>query len=134
MRTILRRFFISRLLCALIALAVVAPAQAAAPQPPAAGGFTLAVLPDTQMYAWKDPSLYTAQTKWIADNVKLHNIQMVLHLGDVTQHNTNDQWRAARSAPACIFQSDTGAGPRRHTPAEGRSGKWIEDHRLYPIP
>lgn len=50
------------------------------------------------MYAWKDPSLYTAQTKWIADNVKAHNIQMVLHLGDVTQHNTNEQWRAARAA------------------------------------
>lgn len=95
---ITRRLFAFQLLLLLALLLAAASANAAAPAPPAKGGFTLAVLPDTQMYAWKDPSLYTAQTKWIADNVKAHNIQMVLHLGDVTQHNTNEQWQAARSA------------------------------------
>jgi Calcineurin-like phosphoesterase len=94
----MRRRFLTPLILLLAALAGVWSAPAAAPAPPARGGFTIAVLPDTQMYAWKDPSLYAAQTKWIAVHVRAHKIEMVLHLGDITQHNTNEQWRAARSA------------------------------------
>ena len=30
--------------------------------------FSLVVLPDTQIYAWKYPEIFQAQTKWIADN------------------------------------------------------------------
>ncbi len=85
----------------LAAFAFVTPLSsgwAEAPVPPAKGGFTLAVLPDTQMYAWKDPSLYRAQTQWVAEHVEAHAIPMVLHLGDVTQHNTDEQWKAARVA------------------------------------
>jgi 3',5'-cyclic AMP phosphodiesterase CpdA len=70
--------------------------------PPFEGGFTLAVLPDTQIYAWKYPEIYTAQTRWIADNVKTYNITYVLHVGDVTQHNTNEQWKIAQDAHALM--------------------------------
>ncbi|MEZ5385579.1 MAG: hypothetical protein R3F13_08690, partial [Prosthecobacter sp.] len=63
-------------------LSVLSAALAEAPAPPAKGGFTVAVLPDTQMYAWKDPSLYRMQTQWVADHVEAHTIPMVLHLGD----------------------------------------------------
>lgn len=87
---------ISRLLLFLALLTGLAFAAPLAPPPK--GGFTIAVLPDTQMYAWKDPDIYSAQTKWIAENVKSHNILLVLHLGDVTQHNTPEQWQAARAA------------------------------------
>ncbi len=80
------------------ALTMLSAAFAEAPAPPAKGGFTVAVLPDTQIYAWKDPSLYRAQTQWVADHVDAHAIPMVLHLGDVTQHNTDEQWKAARAA------------------------------------
>lgn len=120
-----RRALVTRFLLVAVALVIAGPLRAAAPVPPATGGFTLAVLPDTQMYAWKDPSLYVAQTRWIADHVKAHNIQMVLHLGDVTQHNTNEQWQAARSAhdliagavPCAIAPGnhDLGPGGRANT-------------------
>ena len=65
---------------------------------PIEGGFSLAILPDTQIYAWKHPKIYPAQTQWIADNAKARSIAYVLHVGDITQHNTNDQWQVAAKA------------------------------------
>ncbi len=84
---------------ALLVLAGLALAEAPVPVP---GGFTLAVLPDTQIYTWKHPETYPAQTKWIADNAKRYNIPYVLHVGDVTQHNTNHQWQIAAEAHALL--------------------------------
>ena len=84
---------------ALMALAGLALAEAPVPVP---GGFTLAILPDTQIYTWKHPETYLAQTKWIADNAKRYNIPYVLHVGDVTQHNTNHQWQIAAEAHALL--------------------------------
>lgn len=74
------------------------PAAQAAPPPPVEGGFTLAVLPDTQNYTWKRPELYTLQAGWIAASAKRFNIVHVLHVGDVTQNNTHEEWQAARRA------------------------------------
>jgi len=76
-------------------------ARAAAPAP-VPGGFTLVVLPDTQIYTWKHPDTYPAQTKWIADNAKRYNTAYVLHVGDITQHNTNHQWQIAADAHALL--------------------------------
>jgi hypothetical protein len=89
----------SALFFGLLITARLALAEAPAP---VAGGFTLAVLPDTQIYAWKYPDTYLAQTKWIADNVKKYNIAYVLHVGDITQHNTNSQWQIAAQAHAML--------------------------------
>ena len=83
----------------LLALARLALAEAPAPIP---GGFTLAVLPDTQIYAWKYPETYPAQTKWLADNARRYNLRYVLHVGDITQHNTNTQWQVAARAHALL--------------------------------
>lgn len=69
-----------------------------APAPVADDGFSLVVLPDTQNYAWKYPQIYHDQTKWIADNVASHKIPIVLHVGDVTQHNNDEQWGIAKQA------------------------------------
>ncbi len=77
---------------------------AGAPEPPKGDGFTLVVLPDTQIYAWKDPSIYRAQTQWIAENLASHTIPMVMHVGDVTQHNNVEQWEAARVAHNLISE------------------------------
>jgi 3',5'-cyclic AMP phosphodiesterase CpdA len=74
-------------------------AEAPAPVP---GGFTLAILPDTQIYAWKYPDTYPAQTKWLAENAKRYNLRYVLHVGDITQHNTNTQWEVAARAHALL--------------------------------
>lgn len=77
-----------------------ADAKFAAGEPPRPrdGGFTIAVLPDTQNYSEKFPANFTAQTEWIVENRKARNIACVLHLGDVTNHNTPEEWtNAARS-------------------------------------
>lgn len=61
-------------------------------------GFSVVVLPDTQIYAWKYPEIFDAQTRWIAENRKHYNIRYVLHLGDVVQHNNEEEWKIARKA------------------------------------
>jgi hypothetical protein len=70
--------------------------------PPIAGGFTLAVLPDTQNYAEKFPATYEAQTRWIADNVQRYGVAYVLHVGDVTQKNLDSEWQVAKRAHALL--------------------------------
>ncbi len=86
------------LAAALLALATPAPALRAAPPDPVEGGFTLVVVPDSQKYVWQRPELYTLQTGWIAANLQRYNVARVLHVGDVTQHNTHEQWEWARRA------------------------------------
>ncbi|MBS0208650.1 MAG: metallophosphoesterase [Planctomycetes bacterium] len=69
-------------------------------EPPALteGSFTVAVLPDTQHYSEKYPEQFHAQTEWIVANRQRRNIACVLHLGDVTNHNTAPEWEVAASA------------------------------------
>ncbi len=60
--------------------------------------FSIVVLPDTQIYAWKYPDLFRAQTEWIAENGVELNIRYVLHVGDVVEHNNDEEWKIARAA------------------------------------
>lgn len=57
-----------------------------------------AVLPDTQIYTVKYPSLFEAQTRWIADNAERLRIRFVLHAGDVVNDNRGEQWDVAERA------------------------------------
>lgn len=57
--------------------------------------FTIVVLPDTQNYSERYPETYTAQTRWIIENQQARNIACVLHLGDITNHNTAPEWENA---------------------------------------
>ncbi len=68
------------------------------PLPFVEGAFTIVVLPDTQGYAEDFPWIFEAQTGWIANNVKRRNIVFVLHLGDITDDNTPEQWKVAQRA------------------------------------
>lgn len=68
------------------------------PPQPQPGSFTIAVLPDTQNYSEKFPETFLAQTKWIVENQQKRNIACVLHLGDVTNHNTPEEWANADKA------------------------------------
>jgi hypothetical protein len=88
------------LFLAAFAVACLASPLWAAPPPPVEGGFTLVVVPDSQKYVWKRPELYTLQTGWIAANVARYQMVRLLHVGDVTQHNTREEWEAARRAHA----------------------------------
>ena len=68
---------------------------AADADPISPGSWTLAILPDTQIYAQSYPQHFTAQTQWIKDHVASHNIKYVLHEGDITNNNVTAQWNNA---------------------------------------
>lgn len=88
---------ISVLFCAL----TVAPAQAQTPlKSPAfvSGSWSLVLLPDTQKYSLLYPETFVRQTQWIARNKDKYNIRYVLHLGDITDANTDIEWRNAEKA------------------------------------
>ncbi|PQO46887.1 hypothetical protein C5Y93_06975 [Blastopirellula marina] len=62
------------------------------------GSWTLALLPDTQVYSVRFPGLFSAQTAWLRAHAKERNIRYVLHLGDITDNNAPVEWqRAAES-------------------------------------
>jgi len=96
------------------------------PPAPAADSFTFVVLPDTQNYSEKYPETFEAQTRWIMANRGKRRIGAVFHLGDITNHNNEVQWRNARAAldpvlasdlPLCIVPGnhDYGAGGQAKT-------------------
>jgi len=72
--------------------------QPGPPPAPGKGSFTVAVLPDTQMYCQAVPEGFYAQTQWIVDHRQDRNIAAVLHLGDITNRNTPEQWEVAKKA------------------------------------
>ena len=45
--------------------------------------FSIAVIPDTQMYVERYPEIFEAQMQWIIDNQESENIIYVSHLGDL---------------------------------------------------
>jgi len=72
-----------------------------APPMPDEGSFTVVVMPDTQNYTGPAPGRdfqFHAQTEWIVAQRKDRRIAAVLHLGDVTNHNSPEQWAVAREA------------------------------------
>lgn len=58
--------------------------------------FQLVLLPDTQVYSERFPEIFKAQTAWIAENAD--SITFVLHQGDITNRNTEEQWENAIEA------------------------------------
>lgn len=62
------------------------------------GSWTLAVLPDTQVYSLRFPGLFSMQANWVAQNRERLDIRYALHLGDVTNNNTRGEWENARDA------------------------------------
>lgn len=73
------------------------------PHRPAAGDeLTIAVLPDTQVYAKAYPEIYMRMTEWLAQAAADEGIAFVLHVGDITDDNTRDQWQAARDAHSLL--------------------------------
>lgn len=64
------------------------------------GSFSIIVLPDTQYYHRNEVNFrhFNAQMQWIADHSKEYNIRYVIHLGDITQDNLPEEWKASREA------------------------------------
>jgi len=59
--------------------------------------FIIPVLPDTQYEMSDNPEMFISQINWIANNKTLLNIPIVLHVGDITNWQTPDQfmWKTA---------------------------------------
>jgi predicted phosphodiesterase len=59
---------------------------------------TVVVIPDTEVYAKKQPQTFNAMMQWVADNQDRRNIGYVLHVGDITNNNAEHEWKNARRA------------------------------------
>lgn len=60
--------------------------------------FTIAVFPDTQIYAKSYPEIFRAQGAWLARSAPREGIAFVAHVGDVVDDNSDEQWEVASSA------------------------------------
>ncbi len=87
---------------------------------PNAPPFTLAVLPDTQIYAKSHPGIFHTQIAWLARSAETLGLAFVLHVGDVTDDNSEGQWKVASSAfealdglvPYAIAPGNHDCGPK----------------------
>ena len=70
----------------------------------ATGSITMVMIPDTQNYVKNDTDneIYKCMMQWIKDNASLRNIQMVLHVGDITDDNSDGQWIRAKESMAIL--------------------------------
>jgi hypothetical protein len=91
-----------RTLSSLLAAILPASLATAEVKPVAEGSWTLAVLPDTQIYAQDFPQHFDAQTQFLVDNAEKLNLKYVLHEGDITNRNTTDQWDNARKSMSLL--------------------------------
>lgn len=64
--------------------------------------WTMVVLPDTQVYLDRYPDIWTSQARWIAEHAAEQGIELVVHVGDVTEWNTPTEWQRARAGFAEI--------------------------------
>lgn len=66
------------------------------------GSWTMVVLPDTQYYVDytrkipPTPEVFQAMTDWVVDQKSERNIGLVLHVGDIVDNNTEEEWQMAR--------------------------------------
>tara|TARA_B100001750_G_scaffold151778_1_gene121656 strand:- start:193 stop:1068 length:876 start_codon:yes stop_codon:yes gene_type:complete len=77
---------------------------------PAGGSdsWVFGVLPDTQTYSDVAPETFEAETAWFRDAAETElDLKMVLHVGDIVEHNSPGEWAVARSA----FDTLQGAVP-----------------------
>lgn len=79
--------------CLLLAAAVSACREQPPAYEPVAGDFTVVLIPDTQYYMGEYLPLFDQQIQWIADNQDTENIVFAIHLGDMTNSNTQGEWR-----------------------------------------
>lgn len=90
--------------------------------------FALGVVPDTQYYTLCRNQHFAKQTHWLAQHAETLGLKAAIHLGDITESNTPEEWRFARNAIAPLWEKiptllttgnhdygDGGTANRRHT-------------------
>ena len=81
------------------------PASETLASDPTRADFSVVLLPDTQCYALEYPETFMAQTEWIKEHVKADNIRFVIHLGDIVETNTEEEWKRADKAMRVLDSS-----------------------------
>jgi hypothetical protein len=120
--------FVVALMLALTAVAAYGqtPLQSAEFVP---GSWSLVLLPDTQKYSLLHPEVFTLQTQWIAKNKDKYDIRYVLHLGDITDENSDIEWQNAQKALSELdgkVPYALGTGNHDFYVAVGKSATWHE--------
>lgn len=73
--------------------------------------FSIIILPDTQNYTRYDTvksTTYHKQMNWIVKNKNsktVPNLKMVVHMGDITNDNTDIQWKIAKDAQQILYDN-----------------------------
>lgn len=73
------------------------------PLPFEPGSWTLAVLPDTQVYSLRFPGLFLLQTAWLVQQQQARDIRFAVQLGDVVNNNTPREWANAYAALRVLY-------------------------------
>lgn len=73
------------------------PAQVGMDEP-----YTIVVFPDTQNMSQHFPVVYTRMTDWVTANAVDNNIAAILHVGDITNHDTPSQWANAYTSMSLL--------------------------------
>jgi hypothetical protein len=74
------------------------------PLPAPAGTTTIVALPDTQYYAACRAPHLERQARWIADVATARHVVAAVQLGDLTDHNTPEEWAFLKSALAPLSE------------------------------
>lgn len=102
----LLRFFSFVLLCATLSCVICSPAYAAideslwseSTEELTDYAFSFAFVGDTQILTRKHPTQLDALYKWIAENAEDKRIKFVAGSGDITDHDTEEEWNIAVNA------------------------------------
>lgn len=99
--------------------------------------FEFVVLPDTQTYVEEFPEVYFKQMEWIEKNKD--RFSFVLHVGDITQNNSKEEWTTARKGFAildgkvpyhlALGNHDMGSGPGKF--ADNRNTEFANEYFPY---
>lgn len=69
--------------------------------------FTIAVLPDTQIYSSDGEPGFAKQVEWLLENARSMNIVFVTHVGDVVNYSSDEaEWTNALNALAPLLEQD----------------------------
>jgi hypothetical protein len=71
---------------------VLEPTSVAEPAAPTPGAITIAMLPDVQYYTLCRLPHLAAQLAWIDAQAAARGMRATLFMGDLTEHNTRDEW------------------------------------------
>ena len=74
------------------------------PALPESGARTLVVLPDTQYYVACKSAYLADQVNYVLASLETRKIALVLTVGDLTDHNTDDEWQFFRQAVTPLLE------------------------------